>query len=83
VRRAIKLGFSLQVALAANLGFRPLVKERRFLARFYELILVGRFFHHLMAGDTSQPAARVGARFPIGLDAALMATETSFVLDFC
>ena len=35
----------------------------------------------VMAGDTSQPAARVGTRFPISLNAALMTTETSFVLD--
>lgn len=82
VRRAIELGFSLQVALTANLGLSSLVKERRLLTNLDELILIGRLFHHLMAGDTSQPAARVRTGFPIGLDAALMATETRFVLYF-
>jgi hypothetical protein len=53
MRRAHELGFSLQVALAANFGLRPLVKERRLLANLDELILVGRFLHQRMAGDAS------------------------------
>jgi len=81
MRRAHELGFSLQVALAANLGFGPLIEKRRLLARLHELMPVGGLFHHLMAGDTSQPAVRVGTRFPVSLNAALMATETSVVLD--
>ena len=71
------------MALAANLGFGPLIKKRRLLAGFHELMPVGGLFHHLMAGDTSQPAVRVGTRFPVSLNAALMATETSVVLDSC
>jgi hypothetical protein len=78
-----ELGFSLQVALAANLGFGPLIEKRRLLARLHELMPVGGLFHHLMAGDASQPAVRVGTRFPVSLNAALMATETSVVLDSC
>ena len=81
MRRAHELGFSLQVALTANLGFGPLIKKRRLLAGLHELMPVGGLFHHLMAGDTSQPAVRVGTRFPVSLNAALMATETSVVLD--
>src|SRR4029450_9960109 len=80
--RAHELGFSLQVALTTNLGLGPLVKERRLLTNLGELILVGRPLHQRMAGDTSQPAVCVGTRFPIKLHAALMATKTSFVLDF-
>jgi hypothetical protein len=53
MRRAHELGFSLQVALAANLGLSPLIKKRRLLANLHELILVGRPLHHLMAGDAS------------------------------
>jgi hypothetical protein len=82
MRRAHELGFSLQVALTANLGLRPFIEKRRLLARLHELMPVGGLFHHLMAGNTSQPAVRVGTRFPIKLHAALMATKTSFVLDF-
>ena len=68
MRRAHELGFSLQVALAANLGFRPLIKKRRLLTNLHELMLVGRLLHQLMAGDTSQPAVRVGTSFPISLN---------------
>jgi hypothetical protein len=53
MRRAHELGFSLQVALAANFGLRPLVKERRLLANLDELIFVGRLFHQRMASNTS------------------------------
>ena len=60
---------------------RPLVKERRLLTHLRELMPVGRLFHQRVAGDTSQPAVGVGTGFPIGLNAALMATETGFVLD--
>ena len=83
VRRAIELGFSLQVALTANLGFRPLIKKRCLLTNLDELILVGRPLHQLMAGNTGQPAVRVGTSFPIKLHSALMATETGVVLDSC
>jgi hypothetical protein len=47
------------------------------------LILVSGPLHQRMAGDTSQPAVRMGTRFPIKLHSALMATETSGVLDSC
>ena len=53
MRRAHELGFSLQVALTANLGLRPLIKKRRLLTNLGELILVGRPLHQRMAGDTS------------------------------
>ena len=81
VRRAIELGFSLQVALTANLGLSPLIKKRRLFANLDELILVGRPLHQLMAGNTSQPAVGVGACLPIGLHSALMASKTGAVLD--
>ena len=82
VRRAIELGFPLQVALTANLGLSSLVKERRLLANLDELILIGRLFHHLMAGDASQAAAGVGTCLPVGLNAVLMASKTRIVLHF-
>ncbi len=81
MRRAHELGFSLQMTLTANLGFGPLIEKRRLLARLHELMPVGGLFHQRMTGNASQPAVRVGTRFPVSLNAALMTTETSVVLD--
>src|SRR5262245_16147438 len=82
MRRTIELRVSLQVALAANFYLRPFIKKRCLLAHFREL-LVARPFHYRMAGDTREPAVGVGTGFPIGLNSALMASETGSVLDFC
>src|SRR5262249_60156247 len=51
MRRTIELRVSLQVALPRNFFLRPPVKERRLFTHFREL-LVGRPFHHRVAGDT-------------------------------
>ena len=68
------------MTLTANFYFCPPVKKWRLLANLCELIPIGRFLHHGMAIDTANAAARVRARVPVSLDAALVTTETRFVL---
>ncbi len=61
------------MALAAYLGLRLLGEKRRAIAELGELMAVGGFLHQRMAIDACNPPARMGARLPIGLTAALVA----------
>ena len=83
VRGAHKLAFSLEVALAAHLDLGALVEEHRLVVDFGKLIAITGLFHDRVAIDAGKTAAGVGARFPVGLHATLVAAETGFVLDFC
>ena len=80
VGRAHELGFALQMTLTADFDLRPVDKERSLIGEFGELFAAG-FFHERVAIDTGDAAARVRARFPVSLHAALMAAEAGFVLD--
>src|SRR5215467_959462 len=80
--RAIELGLSLQVALAANFYFRPPVEKWRLFTDLSELILIGRPLHHPMAIDAAHASVSMGARIPVRLNAFLMALETGLVLNF-
>jgi len=82
VGRAHQLRFSLQMALPAYFRLRSFVEERRFVADFGKLIAVTGLFHYRVAVDAGDAAARVRARFPVGLRAALVALETRLVLNF-
>lgn len=80
VRRAHELRLALQVALTAHFYFGSLVEKRSLVAKFRQL-LTGRFLHYGVAVNAGDAAAFVGAHLPVGLDAALVAAETGFVLD--
>jgi hypothetical protein len=80
VGRPLELRFPLQVTLTAYLGLSSLIEKNGFISDLGELVLVARLFHYRMAVNASDPTARVGACFPVSLDAALMASETDFVL---
>lgn len=69
------------MALGANLSFGSLGKERSGLTGFGKLMLIARLFHDRMAVDAGKTAARMSARLPIGLDAALVASKTRLVLN--
>lgn len=81
MRRAHQLGFALQVTLAADLGFGPLVKEGILLPNLRQLMAVTGFFHHGMAIHTGNAAAGVGTRVPISLNTALVTLQAGFILD--
>jgi hypothetical protein len=81
VRRAHQLRFSLQVALTAHFYFGSLVEERSFVVNLGKLIFVARLLHYCVAVDTCDAAARVRARLPVGLNAALMTRKADLVLD--
>jgi hypothetical protein len=81
VGRAHKLGLSLQMALGTDLYLRPPVEESSFIPDLRELEAVRGLFHDGMAIDAGKTAAGMGACFPVGLDALLMALEATFVLD--
>jgi len=80
VRGAHQLSFSLQMTLTTNFGLGALGEKRRVLPDFRKLIAIGGFLHDRVAIDTANAAARVRARIPVSLDAALVTTETRFVL---
>ena len=69
------------MTLTANFYFCPPVKKWRLLANLCELIPIGCFLHHGMAIHATDPPARVRTRLPVSLDAALVTTETRFVLN--
>jgi hypothetical protein len=77
---AHELGLSLQMTLTANFYFCPPIEKWRLFTDLNELIPIGCFLHHGMAIDTANAAARVRARVPVSLDAALVTTETRFIL---
>ena len=82
MRRAHELRFPLQVTLPAHFRLGSFVKERRLVTDLGQLEAVAGLFHQRVAVDASYAPACMRTGFPIGLYAALMATETGFVLDF-
>jgi len=78
--RAIELRLSLQMTLAANFYFRPVVIKRRFLTDFRELLAV-RLLHQSMTSDTGETPGCVGTSLPVGLNAPLVTSEAGFILD--
>ena len=70
------------MTLAAHFRLRSLIRERRPIVDLGELVAVGGFLHQSVAVDASHAAARMRACRPIGLDAALMAAKTCFILNF-
>jgi hypothetical protein len=82
VRRAHELRFPLQVTLPAHFSLGSFVEERRFVSDFRQLIAVGGFLHQGMAVYAGYPSARMRTCFPVGLNSALMASETGFILNF-
>lgn len=80
VRRAHELGSPLKVTLAADFCLGSLVEERSFLTDLGQLKTVARLFHDRVAVDAGDSAARMRARFPVGLNPFLMALETGLVL---
>ena len=80
VRRTQQLSFPLQMALTANLNLGSIDEERRHIGQLRHLLPAG-FLHQRMAVHASKPSARMRARLPVGLDAALMTAETGFVLN--
>jgi hypothetical protein len=81
VGRTIKLGFTLQVALKANVCLGPLSEKDGLILDASELILRARLLHYRMAIDASDAAASVRARLPISLDSALVAGKANRILD--
>jgi hypothetical protein len=81
MRRAHELRFTLEMALAADFSLRALAKKRRAVVDLGKLISVGGFLHDGMAVNATHAPSRVGARFPVGLHAALMTSEAGLVLD--
>lgn len=81
VGRAHELGFSLQMALAANLSLRSLIKKRSLIADLRQLESVGGFLHDRVAVGANNSTSGMRACFPVGLNSFLMALEASFVLD--
>ena len=82
VRGALERGFSLQVALAANLGLSALVKKGRLVIDLGKLEAVGGLLHDRMTADATDSTAGMRTRLPIGLHALLVALEAAFVLRF-
>ena len=80
VRGALERGFSLQVALAANLGLGPLVKKGRLVIDLGKLEAVGGLLHDRMTVDAADSAPGMRACFPVGLHSALMAGQAGLVL---
>jgi len=81
VRRAHQLRFSLQMTLAADFGLSALVKEGSLIADLSKLEAIGGLLHNHVAVHASDPAARVGARLPIGLKSPLVTSKTDLALD--
>ena len=81
VRGALERGFSLQVALAANLGLSALVKKGRLVIDLGKLEAVGGLLHDRMTADATDSTSGMRTRLPICLHPALMALEAAFVLD--
>ena len=79
MRRTQQLSFSLQVALAANLNLGSINEERRYIGQLCHLLPAG-FLHQRMAVHARESPARMRARLPVGLDAALVTAEANFVL---
>lgn len=79
VGRALQLGLSLQVTLAAHFRLSPFVKKNCSVAHFRQLVTIRSLFHERMAVDTRHAATRVRARFPICLHSTLMAAQAYFV----
>ncbi len=77
---AHELRLSLQMARAAKLILRALVGEDSLVADLGELEAVGGLLHERVTIHASDPAAGMGAGFPIGLHAALVALEAALVL---
>ena len=77
----LKLRLALQVTLQTNLGLSLLGKENGLVINFRELILIARLLHDRMAVNAGDAAASMRARIPIGLNAALVACQTNFILD--
>lgn len=75
------LRLTLQMALTANFDLRASYAEWRYLGQFRELLAAG-LLHQRVTVDASQTAARVRARLPVSLNAALVATETGLILCF-
>ena len=83
MRRAHQLRLALEMALAADLDLRPLVKERSFVIYLRKLETVAGFLHDGVTVGARYAPARVRACFPIRLHAALVTLETGLVLRFC
>jgi len=77
---AHELGFSLQVALAADFYLCPLVKERCLVANLGELEAVGGLLHDRVAVGANNSTTGMRACKPIGLNSSLMALEAGVVL---
>jgi hypothetical protein len=77
---AHELRFTLEMALAADFRLRALVKERGPVANLGKLISVGGFLHDGVATNATHATSRMWARFPVGLNAALMTGQTGFIL---
>lgn len=78
--RAHELRFALEMALAADFSLCPLAKKRRALVDLGELVTVSGFFHERVAINATHATPRVRARFPVGLNSALMTAKTGFIL---
>jgi len=81
VGRTHELGFPLQMALAADLYLRSLVKKGRLVVDLGELEAVGGFLHDRVAVGANNSTSGMRACFPVGLHSLLMALEASVVLD--
>ena len=80
VRGALEHGFSLEVALAANLGLGPLVKKGRLVIDFGKLEAVGGLLHDRMTADATDSTSGMRACLPIGLHSSLVAGQAGLVL---
>ena len=80
MRRAHELRLSLQMTLTADLGLPPLVEERSLFSDLGELVTVSGSFHESVTVDAGETAARMRARLPVGLHAALVTTQACRVL---
>ncbi len=77
---AHELGFSLQMALSANLDLRLLVEERCLVVHLSQLESVAGLLHESMAIHAGNAPTGMGACPPVGLNASLMTLQTGFVL---
>jgi hypothetical protein len=75
-----ELSLALQMTLTADFRLGLPVCERSSFADLGELITIGRLLHQRMTVNACHTATGVWTRLPIGLNAALMAAETGFIL---
>jgi len=78
---AHELGFSLQVALAADLNLSSLVEKDSFVVDLGQLEAVGGLLHDRVAVGANNSTTGMGACLPVGLNSLLMALEAGVVLD--